>query len=275
MEATVLDWCRRYGLIGIVPMQAHLTMCETAAEPDDFSFLVGPIATSVSQRQSRRYSSDPSAGMDEENSRDHLFQMVDWLDERKSRKGGRNKVAKSLLRIPEQPYREMVEDWFGSKADTDYGSLETQDGAELFWTAYREPIEFFAAVAWQFLDEVEVLHTPVKDWWNTPATRGAEDLFHAIDYFDALSNSIDRHCERLTSAKELRDTRTTCSILAHFGDIAFEDSECGRRVYRCVNCGRISISQDSRARYCSPRCRKASVMRKYRSDKAAREHASG
>jgi hypothetical protein len=65
------------------------------------------------------------------------------------------------------------------------------------------------------------------------------------------------------------EERVSAGLLASYALMFLWDRVDGRRALRCQNCDSHFISDEPRARYCSPRCRNTAQSRRYRSKKEA------
>ncbi len=135
---------------------------------------------------------------------------------------------------------------------------------EQFWVAYSEPISTMRSEVAGFARAVGEMTA----WEADP-----EELKSNIDvYFsfwhlrDLAQDAAPTFLFRSTSNR-LEEVRQSPALLVSFALMVLWDRQNGRRALRCNTCQRHFVSNEHRAKYCSPTCRNTASSRRYRAKK--------
>jgi hypothetical protein len=133
-----------------------------------------------------------------------------------------------------------------------------------FWRAYAEPVDLFLHAAVDLrrsLTDLQPLTAEMTRQDRVRVQSGARDLAELLGPVTPVPMIDDR-------AGKVRLRWASTSLLATAAMQALIALSGEGRVLVCV-CGKVSISDDSRARYCSEKCRARARMRRYRSKRKA------
>ena len=261
-DRLILDWCNQHGLLGLVPVLANSIRPVANIEPgrDDFSRVVKkrhhfrdggiwhswlttvePSGTTpdAAEQAARRYlDEDPKPGAT----------WYKWLTHMYEEKPLQH-IRDFFLPSPFGLYREELE--------FDFPCPNTRQ----FWESYGEPV-------WAFVEWCEIFASAV-DYLSGWSGGKIDDQSRAV---------LQSHCAlsglAQTTAPSFRfnperntvdEERVSPGLLASYALMFLWDRVEGRRALRCQNCSSYFISNEHRARYCSPRCRNTAQSRRYRS----------
>lgn len=264
-EAILLDWCKRYGLLGILPHQALTvtlaarwrTMNQRTRQPS-FPAFTHMYRTSLGWRQERVY---PRGGLERRGSpplRGSLVQL-DQLP------AGTQEPHVILQDLQSEIVREesLLETWRRFFPSVPLEEAETFDYPQMlseeFWFLYAEPLDDFVRAAWTLRDALANLakSTAVrhhKEKESAPLREGL-DLLHAL--VSPVRQALDPLPDRT-----FRQRWVSPSLLGSFATMALEAVSGGARVLLCRSCGIPFVAEAYQALYCSNKCR-------YRGEKRA------
>jgi hypothetical protein len=225
----VLDWCRRIGLLGLVPIlsvciqigeyEAHI---RRGSEWDSTDFVVDPPT-------------NPHA-------RD-----LDWC-------------WWSLMGRAETILPAQVKDYFLPALVGASDKVLPCPRSEPFWRSYGEPILNIVRWCEAFGLSVDAL-SELAPGSGELSSQVAEDAFKVLSRLaDSCSPSFTFDSAKRTITEE----RVSAGLLASYAQMFLWDRVAGRRAIRCHNCGSYFVSDEHRARYCSPTCRNTAQSRRYR-----------
>ncbi len=144
-----------------------------------------------------------------------------------------------------------------------------QPFTEEFWRAYAEPLEVFLAAARLLVDVVEA-YGKEKAW--LPSADGRQQTFEGTPHQHLEMNALLAPAG--ATLGRLGKTRMrlywTPSLLAAYATM-FSEDWIAHTPLLCDECGRVFISTSRRVRYCSPRCKNTAVKRRYRHNRRRRE----
>jgi hypothetical protein len=243
-KASVLLWCRQFGLLGIQPLRDAnedlFRKIGRGAETNDSSTF-SPKLDWVSWKDAW---SVPFVG-DVINSRDDSHCKVNPL-----RPDALNSVHHYVPHLNAVTFDQ-------SPVDSRRGRYSERIGlpGDPRWQRYSEAIEDFCVFAWQFHTFFEyAVHSKLS---------GAE--WQIIRrYLDSLLAPTET-ARTYDNDSCVRELIAAPSLLCHFALMFLDDLNAGRRFVKCDTCSRWLVAEDPRAKYCSARCRRTMMMRNYRS----------
>jgi len=132
-----------------------------------------------------------------------------------------------------------------------------------FWASYQEPVTRWMVSAVAFKHSVMVAS---QFAWNfaKPAS-GAEELGHAnqalwiLNYLATATAPVFEF-----GSRALKQSASTGSLLSIMAKMFLNDLEAGLRSYQCARCKTIFVSKDSKATYCSNKCRNTAAVGRHR-----------
>lgn len=275
-DQLILDWCNLYGLLGLVPVLSNSIRLPALIEhgSDEFSrkvtkrnhfrnggiWFAGRTTTEVAATTAERAEEnafeigrDPQPG-------------VSWFN--------------WTTNFYEEKALEHIRDFFlptpfGHRSEVQMKDIlfPCPDTPE-FWRTYGEPIHEFTHWCEMFTlsagylskwkidkEELGIINRELQPS-QYAATLTAQQSHRALGglaqsaapafQFDLLKDTLD-------------EERVSAGLLASYALMFLWDRADGRRTVSCRNCQRYFVSDEYRARYCSPRCRNTAQSRRYRS----------
>lgn len=135
--------------------------------------------------------------------------------------------------------------------------------SELFWQSYGEPIRNIVRWCEAFALSVDAL-SGLAPGSGLLSSQVADDGFLVLSQLaKSCAPSFTFDSARCT----INEERVSAGLLASYALMFLWDRVAGRRAMRCHNCGRYFVSDEHRARYCSPTCRNTAQSRRYRDRK--------
>lgn len=126
-----------------------------------------------------------------------------------------------------------------------------------FFAKYAEPLWDILYVAKEFRSSVGAMS--VLEGWDDPVRRG-----EALQRLGTLSQSAAQSFEFTPERRYVIEERKSAGLLASYALMFLWDLIAGRRVLQCQLCGRLFVSDDRRAKYCSRSHRLTASSRRYR-----------
>ena len=252
----IADWCREWGYPGILP--SILT---------ELTLEIVPGATNKTWSQDRYYRL--GGGWGETNDRWRRLGerpvlprpaeteepkpgaiLWRWSDRRYVRKS-----LKSLAR------------YFPTAAGSERNFPYPAPDSDQFRKLYAEPVEDFVAFCVRFRQAAEVISRHLAG--VSPLIENMrEDPDFVLNESMAFLSSLEAGIGPLHRLEEDRlFVRTeSLSLLSSYARMVFLDLARGRRIIRCGrhSCDRIFVSDEPRARYCTPECRNLELNARYR-----------
>jgi hypothetical protein len=267
-ERLILDWCNRHGLLGLVPVLSNSIRVPPAIEAGDHEctrivtklhhFREGGIWTSW------RKTATPTA---------HSPEAAEAAARKNAEEGPKPSVRwmHSLTHDYEEKKLEHIRDYF---LPTAFGLHRPEEepfrppcpNTRAFWDCYGEPV-------WEFVEWCEIFALSVNylSRWEGGATEGEAVLTVRqsnrvlTGLAQSAAHAFQFDPERNTTSEE----RVSAGLIASYALMFLWDRTERRRTIECQNCGSYFVSDEKRARYCSPRCRNTAQSRRYRSKKEA------
>jgi hypothetical protein len=267
-ERLILDWCQRYGMLGILPTQAEVIRLAAQTEHDGSardvsqasyirtggrwfrnvritsSLRPSDFSPSEKQRGARMTSASTWPGPIVRN---WYWYALEWKDDPLT-----GKFSEFFPRI---------ENGNKIQGDFQYPCPGTLD----FWSVYGEPVGEFARWAQRFRQGVEIVSRHLSGYRPLLDSGVADEDFainEAYKMLESLNNTIGIDYQPRDG--KLTEELASPSLIASFSRMVFEDLIEGRRILRCDNCGSVFVSDEPRAKYCSTRCRHTAQSRRYR-----------
>jgi hypothetical protein len=267
-ERLILQWCSKFGLLGILPTIAIAVRLAPrwGADPelphplpcalrDEMNRIGGHWWHQVHARESTAYDEIPEA----DRTQGALIPTNVTAPDDRPRVVLWDGVLTTKLGFPdlvEEPLRPTWHRFFPAAYRTNpetfqYGPI----GSPLFHRQYGEPLWMFQRAMTLFKQSVEIL----GDRNDIQA-----DVFQAKAFLNLLASATSPLINPDPSSRQ--QEWLSASLLASFAFMAIQDHTIGHRVYHCKNqpCRQLFISDAPNAQYCSPECRSAFHTRQYR-----------
>jgi hypothetical protein len=237
-DELILAWCNQHGLLGLVPvLSSSIRMDPTSEKGFDFHYRDGGVWQSMRAVLQ-------AAGLAEDPLHSKVNQpSVTWFD-------GFTHFDRELpLSHLERFFRRLYK-----KEPLRPPCPNTRS----FWKIYGEPLQHFEQwchmFAWCVIEVSRV--EPAKG-----------DILTPLEAHRVLSGLAQRAAPTfLLNQKRntIDEARVSAGLLASYALMFLWDRMEGRRALQCENCDSYFISDDPRARYCSPRCRNTAQKRRSR-----------
>ncbi len=277
-EALVLEWCKTYGLLGILPQAARKVELaaywgrpgdelEDAAEPTliptlcDHSRDGAQWVSNIWQPPTRTHITDlkrRGQPLSRAESQAEASPDPDWP----IREPG---VVWEKWDDPMEPglpkrKERLDEEWVSYFPTVQRRQAQTypypRPLSEDFWQLYAEPVPLFMTHALRLRTAVLFL-----------AEKMPHTIAGGLDILQGLLTSISPTLE-LCKDGSLRQRWVAPSLLASFAMMALQDQIGGdRSILECENCKRLFTSTNYQARYCTDKCRWTVQKRRYRAKK--------
>jgi len=139
--------------------------------------------------------------------------------------------------------------------------------SEDFWRLYAEPVEEFI---WGVIDFRLALERVASVRSRKPKT---QEIGRRFGKFNALLTSVNPAVE--WGGRGLSQRWVATSLLGAYGLMALQDLTEQRQLLPCEVCGKLFLSGEWQARYCSATCRHTQQKRRYRERKQKGGQAKG
>jgi hypothetical protein len=260
---TVLDWCSRHGLLGVLPHRARLVA-------------LAPVATAIDATQVR-YARTTDRGWVADETRVQLDRVQRPRRPHVRRPDPPELVSPHVVIEAEDSsearQEALVTSWSRFFPATPTAERETfqypRPLSPEFWRTYGEPL-------YDFLDSARLLQRVLRLLAYARETEDPEDNPERIAQreLQRLNRIVATVSPALYFVEgNLRQRWSSPSLLASYAMMALLDLS-GNRVRACAECGRLFVTDAYQTRYCSPahsnRARKRAYKRRRTDDKAAR-----
>ena len=287
-EALVLDWCKRHGLLGILPQQAHKVELaarwwppgnelEDAEEPTlvptlrDYSRRGADWVEDIWQPPMGMHITDPKR-RGQLLSRAESGSNPDWP----IREAG---VVWEKWDEPEpglsMPKERLDQEWASYFPTVPRRQAQTypypRPLSEDFWHCYAEPVPRFLTQAHVLKGALHHL-TPLKEM-RGQVKNMTDQQYMSIRGQVAGPYLLEGHLRSLSPTLELcrdgslRQRWVAPSLLASFAMMALQDLTGDSSILECKNCKTLFTSTKYQARYCTDKCRQTAQKRRYRAKK--------
>jgi hypothetical protein len=263
-EKLILDWCHRYGLLGLLPGTAVKIDLPPTYQDARRSF--GVSSPSGRLRAVEWESYGQVAGH--------------WL--RHTRQSGEFNVKRTPWTAgqraavgPEESYRTVSWSWidFEWKTETTVNVLKPYfvqptpacPLSARFWSTYQEPIRLWVHAAKEFVASLELISNHATQRFAREKVQPEEELKinQALWRLNSLAASQASYYEFGSSV--LTEQAASASLLSAMAKMFLLDIIDRRRLIRCATCGRIFVSNEPKSQYCKIACRSLAQTRRYRS----------
>lgn len=306
---TLLDWCRRYGLLGLLLQQSEMVFFPpmsvwACGDPD-------PAAESEPTWVLTHYTREPGAwhvhtefcSPSYAKWNDHAFDDPDPTclpTFRPSKKTPACPVpedwpkphvlTRDLQNLWWQPHQPLAEGWFSSfPGISDQTQPTPLPLTPEFWSAYAEPLDSFLSAAVMLRSAMEWyvnkpeggvrLRGPAPDVPTRRKFPALEYHIYPPDAFKRMLLGVAPTVETTKKGKNWthRQVLLAPSLLGMFAAMFLTDLTEGREVRTCVVCSKVFVSGAHAAKYCSVTCRSRITKRRLRENmaKARRLHSQG
>ena len=261
-DENILEWCNEHGLLGLVPVLSDMIELPGVIELEDNG---SPrVLNSVTYyREGGIWDS-------------RLSMIVP---------GERNPIGVATARSWAQDHRGRVTwldlDFYGRReepldhlrryfTDSDNAGFRPDlPNGEQFWRRYCEPLDDFAHWASRiFRESVENLSRWQSDRVNDFDARLTAQRAHSK--LNSLAAPAAPSFRFRPDTGRIDEERVSAGLLSSYALMVLLDREDGRRALKCNNCAAFFVSNESRAGYCSERCRNTASNRRYRTRKRNR-----
>ncbi len=247
----ILDRCNRHGPLGIFPIMSTLVRLSDVADRDELA-----IKRTHYVRDGDRWHLETTSQFDwlstpqetEDRLRERVTEThgtVNWF----------NFGSRAYDELPIEKLRHYFPLTEGV-GDTLIPPLPLSDE---FWRLYREPVREIRRYCYHFGRAVDYLRR-----WNDEVSTDKQhpNVKRASMLLRDLAQNV--------VLNDFDDTRTSAGLLASYALMFLWDRMEGRRCLQCDACDHYFVSNDRRARYCSPRCRTRTQSRRHREKQAAK-----
>lgn len=273
-ERDILNWCGKYGHLGILPHRTQMLTLHPRWEPL-------PPESKDPKRRNMLYASQYtyfrtnigwSGSYSQYFGRD-VYYLIDEpeksgdpVEEQYLPKGSQKSGA--FLRDLDRfniKFEELSKTWalFFPSVPTEKQNIHQYPtpGTDEFWNQYVEPTRHFILGAKALRNAVDLLQSikPLKD-------RTDEDKNNIFRGMTLLHCLIAPAQLALTPTDEggFSQHWVTTSLLSSLATMVLQDLTGGRRLLRCETCGTLYLTDAYQSRYCSDKCRHTAQKRRYR-----------
>ena len=271
-EERILEWCNKYGLLGILPALARtitLAPCwRLMPESEQTSRSRAPVPAY------RKYLKEGSGWRVITQFNDSTeARRLPLKDKQEGRPVPREVVPdqwpkpSAFMRLwdsyrwKEEPLSGDFRKFFPSIPREDWEHYQyPAPGTEEFWKIYAEPVEIFHDWSLKFQSCTRALDRLATKGIRT---RQQKKALAEVDLFlGSLASTVSPSFDVVRG--KLTQRWSSASLASSFAFMMILDATVGRRPLACTRCGTWFISDSPRALYCSPRCRRTMQMRRYR-----------
>lgn len=282
-EQGLLDWCTRYGLLGVLLHRLSAATLAARWEPMRGEYVRDGVTREAIEPVLRRFF--PVATGWQVTATAHLGRVIEPTDSIRAQ----DLVSDSDLasnwpsphviirdvstnRLEEEPLSKTWARFFPSVPE---GETDTFDYpvplSEGFWRMYAEPLD-------DFLDAARSLRNALRALGQMKPYKEASDeerreIVGGRDALHSLTRSVSPTIALLEDGS-IRQEWIAPSLLASLGMMALQDLSEDRRIRSCAACGSIFLTSAYQAQYCSPRCRNRAQKQRYRERVRARRGES-
>ena len=265
-DCLILDWCNGHGLLGLVPVLSSSIRLPVSIEPGKYDFM-----RVITQRHHFRDGGiwHPSI-MGSEISSSTAEEAEEYA---RQRAGARPQPHVTwfnwLLHFYEEKPSDHIRDFFlpsafGLSSEIKKNIPVPCPNTPEFWQSYGEPLREFTTWCEMFAEAVKYLgqweggNQEPEPGTAAYAVRSAHWVLSGLAQSAAPSFSFNPEKNRL------EEQRVSAGLLASYALMFLWDRMAGRLALRCQNCQQYFVSNEQRAKYCSPRCRNTAQSRRYR-----------
>ena len=285
-QELILDWCRRYGLLGILHQDTHMAVLAPRWRGSMPGMLVHNEANvRLLQPVARRLIRNPRGWGDRSETGSRLY-ASDQLDDGELVRQGQPLPAQWQEHGWDHPWslrRASGGEWLRQPLASTWGRFfpdvpeperETYDypvpGSPEFWRLYAEPVE-------EFLQNAATLHRTLNTFQiltsGPPADEPRVDptsAHQAVAQLDSLFSGV-HPILHFASDGSAHLQWNGASLLGSIAMMAVQDLLAGSRMLVCANtpCGELFLAHKYQAKFCSDRCRRTAQKRAYRQRLAA------
>lgn len=252
-DSPILEWCNRHGLLGLVPIlheeiqvDENVRYVRWGATWDSIDVAHGSAAKRWSPESLEPLRPSPYA----------FWFGPATIDEGEGIPTFLADVA--LVKAPLHPIYFFIPTRFRG-ADGQSFRLP-RPCSRAFWHSYGEPTAQIAAYVSSFGTCVDSL----SQWTSDSDSPRA---LHAIYFLSKLAEKVSQSFTLDSSTGRVKEETVSAGLLASYALMFLWDLVAGRRALQCQNCESYFVSDEHRARYCSPTCRNTAQSRRYRERK--------
>lgn len=262
-ENAILDWCRKFGLLGILPQRATLIRLAPRWRPigDSTDPCLFKTQTSYSRVGVGWNQIVKSAWGSEEITIDEEHRMEDWIGQLVTVEETVHPPPSAILselfvtRYEETTLGDAIARYFPDVPNNEQDTHEYPIPlSNEFWYQYGESLGEFRDAVSQFQNMVEALgknegpldYLPTKDLHDLISAQGSLHSLASVSPVlgnDANGQNIPRWA--------------FLSLLGIFAFSVWQELVGGKSVYQCARpkCRKVFLSSNTRRQYCSDRCR--------------------
>ena len=288
----ILDWSRRFGLLGLVPHQVAMVVTAPRLVPDSaIEELVSAPGSPVVDVKELKVSLGPDDYPDSTEADDlHQFsaassiyvrdgdqwrsvtttwsgapstetdeKVVGQLVPAQSIPTGWSKAVVTDLHdgmVRELTLRDSIGRFFPNVPDAQKETYHyPMPLTSRFWQEYAEPVDDFVDAAVAFRDAASGITTLKNRGHGVRVSAKVRDkISAALQTLQSMTAPV-RPILRTSSKGEIQETWAVPSLLTSFALMLQHDAAEGYRVVTCEACGEVFTTRDSRIRHCSEQCR--------------------
>ncbi len=247
-DERILDWCSRHGHVGIFSVMCNLVQLTDSRAPDAgitrTQYVREGDEWHVERTRQFAWFSTP------QETEEHLRSRV------KEPSGTFNWFNFGSRAHDQRPIEDLG-DYFPQTSDAHDSFVPPLPLSEEFWQSYGEPLWEISRFCDLFARAVDYLKE-----WNDEA--GSDEQQSNARRASLFLKDLARNVE----IDDVDNTRRSAGLLASHALMFLWDRADGRRCLQCVRCQDYFVSNDRKARYCSPQCRNIVQSRRHREKRA-------
>lgn len=257
-DELILAWCNQHGLLGLVPVLSNSIHPPITIGPD-----LHNSAWLVTKRHHFRDGGRWTPSRSDTRHIDTTPKKAENAARKFADKGPKPGVTwfNWMNHVFEQKPLDYIEPFFRPVWKDEPLNLPCPNTRK-FWRCYGEPLQEFTLWCEMFalcvdhmsqwdVDKAkkeDAVHTVRQSFW---ALEGLAAGAAASFGFNHKTNTLD-------------EKRVSAGLFASYALMFLWDWQAGRRALSCQACKRYFVSNETRARYCSPRCRNTAQKRRSR-----------
>jgi len=261
----ILEWCNRHGLLGLLPVLSNSIRLPATISSDEHG---------EPTLEKCHYFRDGGVWLERRFLREPLDAQAIEAEARQLT-DERPKPGLTWFEWTSHTYEERALDhvrpFFSATPFSSLGKVRERIQPPCphfpgFWECYTEPVWEFAYWCEMFALAVDHMSKWEAGGTNVERTLEVVDSYWALD---GLAQSVAPRFSFNPERNTLDEERVSAGLLGSYALMFLWDRVERRRALRCQNCHAYFVSDEARARYCTPRCRNTAQSRRYRSKKDA------
>jgi len=272
-ESLILDWCNRYGLLGILPNWADRIVLPPTYERAHpyYGQAVGPYQRFTVQQIHARISGEWFTHEWTRGYQGGIADYREWIPgsvvPRSEWPSGTEEPGAIWGLESNWASADRRRDLFQFFVDLPPNGQIPKPLSHKFWKMYQEPLSVWMPSAVNFSVRVQSLSTFARiRYFREKPPQGQLHAFleQAMWLVKCLASAQSYHYE--FGPYKIKRELVSASLLAVMAEMFLLDTMARRWALRCGRCRKLFVSNDNRAKYCSPRCRDTAQMRRHRAN---------